>query len=281
MDNPIRKAIISACRDLMIPIARFLLRYGFSYKEFEEIAKWAFVKVATDEYGLRRRITNVSRVAVMTGLSRKEVTNIRNAMRCSKQLDMDAHMSLPSRLLSIWHQDVDYLDCSGSPIDLPFEGAPKSFTALVRKCSTDVPPGAILGELARGGAIVESQNGMLQVASRRFVPLRSDVAMIYRFGQRIRDLATTIDCNLHVEPGPIRRFESTADNMRIREDSLPKLRRLTVEHGSKFLESVDEWLSASSIGEASDSDADGVRVGVGVYFFQGDSENMEYFSHEH
>ena len=62
---------------LLLPIARILLRCGVGYTEFADLAKRAFVEAASADYGVRNRPTNIARVAVMTGLSRKEVSRIR------------------------------------------------------------------------------------------------------------------------------------------------------------------------------------------------------------
>ena len=67
------------------PIARILLRYGIGFREFAEVAKSAFVDVATAEYGIRGRPTNISRVAVMTGLTRKEVRRLRDQLQDADQ----------------------------------------------------------------------------------------------------------------------------------------------------------------------------------------------------
>ena len=73
MNSPVSTALRSACRTLLRPIALILLRGGITWKEFAELSKSVFVSVATDEFGIRGRPTNVSRVSILTGISRKEV----------------------------------------------------------------------------------------------------------------------------------------------------------------------------------------------------------------
>ena len=68
MQNDIQRQILSAFLVALRPIAKILLRFGIGFREFAEISKTAFVDVASREYGLRGRPTNISRVAVMTGL---------------------------------------------------------------------------------------------------------------------------------------------------------------------------------------------------------------------
>ncbi|MFQ5549243.1 MAG: DUF6502 family protein, partial [Woeseia sp.] len=70
MQDKIQRQILDALLVAIRPLARALLRVGIGYREFAEISKAAFVDIATKDYGLRGRPTNISRVAVMTGLTR-------------------------------------------------------------------------------------------------------------------------------------------------------------------------------------------------------------------
>ena len=78
MQDDIQRQILDAFFVILRPIAKILLRCGIGFREFAEVSKAAFVDVASSEYGLRGRPTNISRVAVMSGLTRKEVRRIRN-----------------------------------------------------------------------------------------------------------------------------------------------------------------------------------------------------------
>ena len=76
MQDNIQRQILDAFFVILRPIAKILLRCGIGFREFVEVAKAAFVDVASSDYGLRGRPTNISRVAVMTGLTRKEVRRL-------------------------------------------------------------------------------------------------------------------------------------------------------------------------------------------------------------
>ena len=77
--NP-RQDWTKACRRLMRPIARMMLRAGITWKEFSELAKQSYIEVAGNDYGIAGRQTNASRVALMTGLSRREVKRVRELL---------------------------------------------------------------------------------------------------------------------------------------------------------------------------------------------------------
>jgi hypothetical protein len=78
--TPDRASVLVACERFALPLARMLIFLGIGYKEFSEVLKKAFVEAATRDYGLRGRPTNTSRVAVFTGLTRKEVKRLKDSL---------------------------------------------------------------------------------------------------------------------------------------------------------------------------------------------------------
>ena len=169
MQEKLKQQVLDAFLLVMRPVVRILLRYGIGYREFVEVAKTAYVDVASTDFGLRGRPTNISRVAVMTGLTRKEVKRLRDKIESG-----DSRISVKTTpladVLHHWHAQEEFTDSSGRPVVLPFSGAERSFSSLVKKFGGDIPAGAMRTELARVGAIVESANGELKVIDRVVVP---------------------------------------------------------------------------------------------------------------
>ena len=68
-------------------IVKILLRYGIGFSEFAEIVEDCVSSMsAATEFGIRGRPTNISRVAVMTGLTRKEVRRLRTKIEGGEDL---------------------------------------------------------------------------------------------------------------------------------------------------------------------------------------------------
>ncbi len=67
MEMSVTKSALNACERWLRPIARWLLRSGVTWKEFADLARGVFVVTASEEFGIRGRPTNVSRVALLTG----------------------------------------------------------------------------------------------------------------------------------------------------------------------------------------------------------------------
>ena len=129
MDNNTNNVILKALLSALKPLARLLMKSGIGYREFAELSKCAFVDVATSDYGLRGRPTNISRVAVMTGLTRKEVKRLRDKIAAGDEFEVQ-RTTPHANILGRWHTDTDYLDETGSPLVIGFDGAKPSFTSL-------------------------------------------------------------------------------------------------------------------------------------------------------
>lgn len=136
---------------LMQPLARLFLRFGRGYREYSELSKAAFVSVAAEDYGVHGRPTNVSRIAAMTGLTRKEISRIRARIEAGEAATTERGTPLQD-IVSAWQSSEEFLDENGEPAMLPLNGERGSFHSLVRQFAGDIPEGAMRKELQRIGA---------------------------------------------------------------------------------------------------------------------------------
>lgn len=265
MGNALHEAVLQACRNFMIPIARFLLRNGVTFKEFAEISKWAFVHVASEDYGTRGRKASVSRIAAVTGVSRKEVSRLRTLREEQTGI---SESSKAAQVLSIWRQDPDFLGEDGRPITISPDGRTEpSLFSLLERANVDLDAKEILRQLERSRAVRYTPGGQLRLLSSYYIPSSQDPEYIKRFGLRLRDLAQTIYHNsIASDRDNPRRFEATAYTMRLDSRYLPRFRNIVAEQGVTFLRQIDEWLAGHEVKE------DGTRLpeiaGVGVYLFE-------------
>ena len=115
MAKEIRQTLLQACRALLRPVALVLLRGGVTWREFSALSKSVFVSVATDEFGIRGRPTNVSRVSILTGISRKEVKRQRDLLSKPDEVVAASKSSDATRVLSGWFQDERFRAEDGAP----------------------------------------------------------------------------------------------------------------------------------------------------------------------
>src|SRR3954453_6080970 len=113
-DSPIRGRVLEALGQALEPVVLLLLRSGICWKDFSDVGKEKFVTVATESFGIRGRPTNIARVAILSGLDRREVARLRRAPRQAGAAPQ-GYMSKPAQLLQAWHHDARYLDSSGNP----------------------------------------------------------------------------------------------------------------------------------------------------------------------
>ncbi len=267
MSNPAKARLVAALRHLLRPLARLMLRHGMSHGEFNAIAKSVYVEAAREDFALPGEKTTDSRVAILTGLTRKEVKVLQRAAN-GEHPEPSGNANRATRVLSGWYQDPDFAGRDGQPAALPLDGRGASFAALVRRYSGDIPPRALLDELKRMGAIAFDDLGRVHALSRSYVPQVGDVEGLRILGAALHDLTATIDYNLRREPNAPARYQRTLTAERMPRKAIPVLRRLVAERAQRFLESLDDWLSAHEVVDGGGADADHARTSVGIYFFQ-------------
>lgn len=268
MQSRIEDSIAAACRLILLPIAKFFLRHGLTHREFSEIAKWAFVRVASEDYGLRNRRTNASRVAVMTGLSRKEVRRMRE-IADSNFFSQTSSWNRASLVLRVWYSDHRFLDETGAPRPLPFDTGHPSFVGLVKSCAGDLPVGALSRELLRSGCVRQYASGMVTPVSRSYSPANSSSEAIRHFGVALRNLAETLCYNLDSNRDAAPFFERTTWTSELDASKHARFQTLAQQHSKDFVELLDDWISAHEAPEDADP---GIVTGVGVYYFRHKSE---------
>lgn len=245
------------------PVIRLLLRAGVTWKEFAEVAKLKFVEVASADFGIKGRPTNASRVAILTGLDRREVGKLRSA---PPDPASKGYQSKASQILAAWHQDADFLEADGRPALLATEGPGRTFAELVRRYAPALPFVAVLKELKTAGAVEALGDGRLRVLTRAYVPRGVSPERLRLWSSVLADLANTIEHNLSRDSTTAPRFERRAVNLDIARSALPEFRQLLETEGQAFLERIDDWLTAHQVGSAVGDE--GIRLGVGLYHIQ-------------
>ena len=255
-----RRALQHAIEQLLRPLFRLLLRRSVSFGAFEEMAKRAYVDVALKDFAIPGKKPTVSRVAVLSGLTRKEVQHLLSDEPDEAEEVADRY-NRAARVLTGWARDADYLDRKGKPRILDLEGE-LGFSALVKRYSGDMPSRAVLDELVRVGAVEQRPDSRLQLVTHAYVPQKSDVDKLGILGCDVADLIDTIDHNLqHGATDP--RFQRKVMYVSIPVSKLPAFRKLSAQQGQALLERLDRWLAAHDTDETPQA-----RVGLGIYYFE-------------
>ncbi len=268
-DQGVAGALLRALERLLSPVARILLRYGVTHVAFAEVAKRVFVDVATKEFSLPGRKLSDSRIAVLTGLARRDIARLRRAPE-DAQVGAEEHLNRAARVIAGWRRDPALKDSGGRPLVLHFEGEEPSFASVVSRYAGDVPARATLDELVRVGAVERLSDGRLRLVARAYVPRAADTATIAVLGSHVADLVRSIEYNLEHEPEEAF-FQRRVVYDNIPEDRATGLRPTVAARGQETLEKLDQLLAEND--RDASPDVDGVgrrRVVLGMYYLEED-----------
>ena len=278
MQDTFQRQILNALLIALRPLARALLKVGVGYREFAEISKTAFVDIATKDYGLRGRPTNISRVAVMTGLTRKEVRRIRDKAAAGEET-LVLRAAPMAQILHRWFTDLDFLSNDGRPIELPFNGSDKSFSTLVRKYGGDIPPGAMRTELKRIDAVEDTTEGNLRVLKRNVSGLQSTDQFVNGLATQLYPAILTFAYNTNVDNNLDRWVERAVTTRFVRESDLDRVRRISSERLIEFTDSIDDLFAAyETLYDKEKPQAPDRAVGIGVFYFEEQKSESDVFS---
>lgn len=276
MSSDPKRAALAALRLALRPVFRLLLRSGVTWQDASDVCKATLVEVATREFGLHGRPTNMSRVAIMTGLGRREVKRLRDLLAEAPPIEA-RRLHGATRVLTGWYLDGDFSDGAGLPLDLPFEAPADAanrptFTELCRRYGGDLAPVSLRRELVRVGAVEDLGGDALRVLKRYYMPLQMDADALVRAGSMLEDLGDTLSFNLGKQPDEPSLFAGRATNTQIGAADARRFRDFLEQEGEAFLERIDAWLSQHEAhpGESPGSSRT-LRVGVGLHAIRDES----------
>ena len=271
MNSTLQNRLIQCISSCLRPLVRIMLRSGIGYRQFAELAKLAFVQEASGEKGSRGRQTNLSRVAIRTGISRKEVARLQSQIEgrsdaSSTTRGVDFHSVHAARVLQLWHSDPRFIDSDGSPKKLPFADDGIDFSSIVKAAGGDVPPGAVRAEMLSANAVVEFDDGTLKPTKRYFVPADVGEELLVGFTHMVIPVLEGLARNTdHRCTDPF--IQRLVYSDRLAPRVVPLFRKQARERVSDFVQSVDDWLSSNEIPDSQVHSP--CRYGVGVFYYEG------------
>lgn len=257
----------AALAKLLRPLVKLLIKQGFSYASFAEVARRLFVDVAAQDFKLPGKRQSASRISVLTGINRKDISKMLDRPNPAENQNPKVG-NRPSRIMQGWLRDKDFINESGAPKPLHFEGAEYSFSELVRRYGGDVTPRAVFDELVRVGAISKNPQEKIVLCSSAYVP-QGDLDEKFRImGRASHDLFSTLDHNLDHAPY-MARLQRTVAYSNIPIESLAQVRLRSKEEGEQFLLQVNQWLSQQDLDVNPNVKGTGkARAGIGIYYFE-------------
>ena len=271
MKSKIEHKLQAAVVRLLKPLVRILLRNGIPFGVFEELARWTYVDVAFQESSLPGRKLTDSRISIITGLSRKEVSRLKN-IGAPEDNEAAPRFNRAARVIGGWTRDPRFLDMKGQPAKLSLDNADNSFSDLVKAYGGDVPMRAVFDELLRVGSIASTGEGTIELVDRAYVPKTGLSEKIEILGTDVSDLISTIDHNIESGNDP-KRFQRKVAYDNIPAEAAATFQVESAEKAQQLLEEFDRFLAAQDRDLNPKKQGTGrKRVGVGVYYFEEDME---------
>lgn len=260
--------VLRALARVLLPIATFLLRAGVSYREFEALAKRAYIQSALEEFSRRNRDASSTRVSVFTGLPRREVSALKNdieAFNCIEEIqDPWVGINRPGDVLTGWFTDPSFSETPGSPNALDPDA---EFPLLANKYAPGVPVRVLLSELVSSGVVRFDSNGRVVPSQRYFVPKADADKLTTSLNFNLYSLASTIAHNsdpIRSGKGHIERFVGSDRIPVTYADTIRSDLREMVE---RFSYDIDDFLARY---EERNSNARNhlTNVGVGLFYYE-------------
>jgi hypothetical protein len=236
-------------------------------REFTQLLREIAVSKAGSRISSETGHSNKSRVSILTGLPRSEVTRL---LKKPSSLVLSETVHHPTRkVLSAWFDDSAFLTNEGDPAVLPVFGKRRSFERLVDKHGGGVPVRAMLDELTRINAL-EWLAGQ-RIRPRNRIPMMTGLTAtsISMMGERGRNLLQTLMANAHATRNPL--FEATAAVDNIDAAGISIGRREILQQGTSFINSIDglfDQLKRPPMSKTRKAKGIVKRMGVTVFYFE-------------
>jgi len=260
----LHQTLAHAVRTLLRPLVRILLRNGVPFATFGDCAKQAYVDVAA-ELTVPGRKSSISRIAVITGLTRKEVSRLAKTGH-AESAPVERY-NRAARVVSAWVREPAFRDGSGRPAALPIDGR-RSFAELVRRHGGDVPSRAVMDELVRVGCVAHTRDERLRLVTRAYVPRSGDEEKLAILGTDVADLVSTIDYNLTCAPEHAM-FQRKVAYDNLVAPCLPELRGRARRRSQALLEHLDGFMARHDRDANPRARGDGRhRAVLGIYYHE-------------
>ena len=236
MSAPSDQKILTALRQLLKPIVAFALRHGLRIQELNEALRSCVVDCTKEALLTRGEEANISRLAALSGIQRKEIKRVLDSGEEPIQTS-----SVLARVIGRWEQHPDYRTSNGEPRTLGCAGADSEFAELVRSVSVDLNPYTVIFALEHSGMVTKVEN-QISLQRRIFDPGTDIAGGLQILAQDLERLVKSVEYNLFQSPKiPNLHITTFYDNICV--EDLDLIRNWLLEEGGKLHARAREYLA--------------------------------------
>jgi hypothetical protein len=239
---------------------------GVTVQQFNYIVRDRAVRAASNRLLKETGRNSKSRVSLITGLPRSEVSRI--SLQADGYVNTKLRQPAARRVLAAWFERSSFLSPNGEPAVLSIFGNKRSFEKLVSTHGGGIPTRAMLDELTKLNAIELVGEHYVRAKSRTPVSVGLNPEAIAALGERCSDLIQTLMKNVRRNDGPL--FEATCLVQDADSDLMPIIRREISKQGASFISGTNSFLRRIGKNRSGtrSSSSSRCRVGVTVYYFE-------------
>jgi len=275
MNKPLITSLPKAVIHILKPIIRILMRNDVSHAEFSALAKQAYIDVAHTHFSISGKKMTNSRVAVLTGINRKEVLRL-SRLKDEKEDTLEGTPNRAKRVVNGWLNDPDFLDKDNKPLILNIKNDSNSFSELASRYSGDITIGAIIDELKRLGVAKHINSEQIQLIQQAYIPQTGELERIDILSTCVTDLLSSAVYNLDADIDKGQgRFQRQLVYKNVSADVVEEFQKLSSNKSQALLVELNNWLAEKTkntdaeIQQSKDKLPDAKkRVGLGIYYFE-------------
>jgi hypothetical protein len=249
----------------MRPLVRLLIARGVTAPAFYRLLKRVYVQVAHESFRIGSEPPTDSRVALLTGVHRRDVRKILEAGDDGWE-EARRKSAAFATVLGRWLARPDLQGPDGAPLPLPRSGAEgRDFDSLVREVSTDIRPRTVLDELLRQGLVTAGEDGLLRVSAAPVAGPGSDEDRLVFFAANVGDHLAAAAGNLLSDTPPF--FERSVFYTRLSEPSVDRIEAGARARAQALLEEINRDAGAAQAADRDVAD-NAARFRIGIYFYR-------------
>ena len=259
----------AAIRRMLKPVLRQLVAYGVTYPALDQMIREIYVETAEQDFALAHKRATDSRVALLTGLNRKEIARLRQPGRRESER-VEVEDTALTRVIGRWMGGPPFSDARGRPRVLPYESnhsKTATFSRLVRERGIDLPARSILDELIRTGVVEMDDEARVHLKQEANVPTGDLEGKLTLLASDPGELFTTIVNNVENPDKPWLQRKVVYDN--IGSDALDTLRESARATGEEFIRRANVLVASKDRDRSPDAPGGNrSRVVMGVYYYE-------------
>jgi hypothetical protein len=267
-----KEAVLSVFAALVQPLMRVAFDYGISAGEIAGVVRRVYIQALEARLRDQKRPTTDARLAAVAGITKSDVSALREASRLGAPHSLRAAVGLDqvASLLSAWHTQAGFSGAYGLALELdlvPIAGSPRrSFRELVSLACPGADQDALLDELVAAGSVEVVEGNTVRCLSRALVPQGADARRIERMGRFLAVVADNFVHNLlRTAAEPLYFERAVVSDELMSEAGRDRFLAVASERGQELLAELDTFLTRLVASERSES---GKKYGVGIYFFE-------------